>query len=192
MVPRYRFHMPSSPSDNELLQAARRSPERFAEIFDRYFAAIHSFAAHRIGRDGADDIAAETFVRAFAARDRVYTVDGSLRAWLYSIANNLVRDVYRRQLKGQAADIALQGEAIVAAGVTAAATESPDPDLVAALAQLRDEEQEVLALFAWGDLSYEEIAAATDVAVGTVRSRLSRARAQLRSALETVRPEGVA
>lgn len=184
--------MISSPSDNELLEAARRSPERFAEIFDRYFAAIHGFAAHRVGRDGADDIAAETFVRAFAALHRVYTVDGSLRAWLYSIANNLVRDEYRRQRKGQAADIALQGEAIVAAGVTAAATDSPDPGLVAALAQLRDEEQEALALFAWGDLSYEEIAAATDVAVGTVRSRLSRARAQLRSALEPVRPEGVA
>jgi len=56
----------------------------------------------------------------------------------------------------------------------------PDPDLAAALASLRDEEREALLLLAWAELSYEEIATATGVAIGTVRSRLSRARAKPR------------
>ena len=60
----------------------------------------------------------------------------------------------------------------------------PDPDLAAALASLRDEEREALLLLAWAELSYEEIATATGVAVGTVRSRLSRARAHLIAVLE--------
>lgn len=61
--------------------------------------------------------------------------------------------------------------------------DDPDPELRAALATLRREELDTLLLHAWGELSYEEIAAATDTRVGTVRSRLSRARARMRQAL---------
>ncbi|RZL29747.1 MAG: hypothetical protein EOP35_25020, partial [Rubrivivax sp.] len=66
--------------------------------------------------------------------------------------------------------------------------QAPDPELLGAVRALRAEEQEVLLLHAWADLSYEEIAAATGVAIGTVRSRLSRARVQLRAALPEHRP----
>ena len=68
--------------------------------------------------------------------------------------------------------------------VAAAIADAPDPALVAALSTLRDDERDVLLLFAWAELSYEEIAAAMGTRVGTVRSRLSRARARLRRALE--------
>ena len=61
--------------------------------------------------------------------------------------------------------------------------ELPDPELARALAALRSEEREVLALYAWAELSYEEIATVTGVAVGTVRSRLARARARLAAEL---------
>ena len=61
--------------------------------------------------------------------------------------------------------------------------ELPDPQLALALAALRAEEREVLLLYAWAELSYEEIATVTGVAVGTVRSRLARARARLAAEL---------
>ena len=64
-----------------------------------------------------------------------------------------------------------------------AAGPDPDPRLHAALLALRDEEREALVLFAWAELTYEEIALATGAPIGTVRSRLSRARARLRDAL---------
>jgi RNA polymerase sigma factor (sigma-70 family) len=63
-----------------------------------------------------------------------------------------------------------------------------DPELASALARLRRDELDVLLLFAWAELSYDEIAAALGVPVGTVRSRLSRARARLRAELDTPTP----
>jgi RNA polymerase sigma factor (sigma-70 family) len=59
-----------------------------------------------------------------------------------------------------------------------------DPELLAALEGLRDVEREALLLLAWGELSYAEIAVVTGVAIGTVRSRLNRARTNLRAVLD--------
>lgn len=170
-------------TDDELLAAARRDPPAFGAIFDRHYAAIHRYATHRLDRTSADDITAETFIRALAAVEHAYTTDGSLRAWLYSIAGNLVRDEHRRRSRARNTDARLRNTA--GPGALDRSDDAPDPELLQAVRSLREEEQEVLVLFAWGDLSYEEIAATTGVAVGTVRSRLHRARTQLRVALST-------
>jgi len=176
-------------TDDELLTAARRDPPAFGAIFDRYYVAIHRFAAHRLDRTSADDVAAETFVRALAAVDRAYTTDGALRAWLYSIASNLIRDEHRRRSRARNTDDRLRDAA--GSDDPGRTDDAPDPELLRAVRALRDEEQEVLVLFAWGDLSYDEIAATTGVAVGTVRSRLHRARTQLRVSLSSTTTEPI-
>lgn len=176
-------------TDDELLSAARRDPSAFGPIFDRHYAAIHRYATHRLDRSSADDIAAETFIRALAAIDRAYTTDGALRAWLYSIAGNLIRDEHRRRSRTKTADGRIRDATDLAA--TDRSDDAPDPELLRAVRALRDEEQEVLVLFAWGDLSYDEIAATTGVAVGTVRSRLHRARTQLRAVLSATTTESI-
>jgi DNA-directed RNA polymerase specialized sigma24 family protein len=72
-------------------------PAEFGALFDRHAPAIFRFAAHRLGRQASEDVLAETFTRAFAARHRAYTVDGSLRARLYKIASNLIADELRQR-----------------------------------------------------------------------------------------------
>jgi RNA polymerase sigma factor (sigma-70 family) len=181
--------MTGRPTDDELLAAARRTPAAFGAIFDRYYVPIHRYAAHRLDRASADDIAAETFIRALRALDRARTTDGALRAWLYSIAGNLVRDEHRRRSRARNADARLRSTADHSTHDPE--DQAPDPELLRAVRSLREEEQEVLVLFAWGDLSYDEIAASTGVAVGTVRSRLHRARTQLRLSLSCTTKEPI-
>jgi RNA polymerase sigma-70 factor (ECF subfamily) len=146
----------------------------FQALFAAQHAAVYRYLAHRLGDEAAaEDLASETFLHAYRARERY--VEGSPRAWLFTIATNLLRDEARGRGVREAALARAPGERAAAPPDF----ELPDPELAAALATLRPEEREALVLYAWADLSYEEIARATGVAVGTVRSRLSRARAQL-------------
>jgi RNA polymerase sigma factor (sigma-70 family) len=96
---------------------------------------------------------------------------------LFAIATNLLRDEARGRRRRRAA-LARYANGTVATSIEIG-FEAPDPELTAALAGLRPVERETLLLFAWAEHSYEEIATATSVAVGTVRSRLARARAHL-------------
>jgi RNA polymerase sigma factor (sigma-70 family) len=170
------------PADGVLLEAAKTDRAAFGALFDRHAPAIYRFAAHRVGRGLAEDVLAETFTRAFAARHRAYTTEGSLRAWLYAIASNLIADELRRRERSSAAHERLRS--LTTAQFAPDAGVATDPELLAALEVLRQEEREALLLLAWGELSYAEIAVVTGVAIGTVRSRLNRARSQLRAVLD--------
>jgi RNA polymerase sigma-70 factor (ECF subfamily) len=151
----------------------------FHALFDAHFVPLHRYLAHRLGDPvAAEDLAAETFLRAYAARGSF--VAGSPRAWVFTIATNLLRDHARGAGRRAAAYARLAGRADAA---RAPEFELPDPELALALAALRGEEREVLLLHAWAELSYEEIATVTGVPVGTVRSRLARARARLTAQL---------
>jgi len=165
--------------DTEAIARSLGRPAAFELIFDRHFGAVHRYVSHRLGPDAADDLAAETFVRAFAARTRYVPLTADARAWLFAIATNLVRDEVRRRSR----DSGLNDRLSLQLAPPYATGPDPDPQLHAALLTLRDEEREALVLFAWADLTYEEIAHATGAPIGTVRSRLSRARARLRDAL---------
>jgi RNA polymerase sigma factor (sigma-70 family) len=159
----------------------------FGAVFDRHAPAIFRFAAHRLGRQAAEDVLADTFTRAFAARHRAHTVDGGLRAWLYKIASNLIADELRRRERSASAHKRLRANHALWSGVQFAFYEgvaATDPELLAALEGLRDVEREALLLLAWGELSYAEIAVVTGVAIGTVRSRLNRARSHVRAVLD--------
>lgn len=172
-------------SDAEIIVASQKDPVRFAEIFNRHYQEIQRYVDRRLGGDGADDIAAETFLIAFRRRAR-FDAEGSARPWLYGIATKLVgrhrRDELRRYRALARLDTgsALEGhEERVTSAVAAA-----DAGLGVALADLSRGDRDVLMLVALADLSYPEVAAALGIKYGTVCSRLSRARRQIRAALE--------
>ncbi|HEV7977615.1 RNA polymerase sigma factor [Amycolatopsis sp.] len=170
--------------DAEIITASLYDPERFAAVFDRHAPHIQRYLARRLGGQIADDLVAETFLIAFGKRGRYNPSYPNARPWLYGIATHLVGQHRREEVReyrlraalGPPVDQACHAEQ-VAAQVTAQAMNEL---LAAALASLAQGDRDVLVLIAWEDLSYEEVAAALGIPVGTVRSRLSRARKKVR------------
>lgn len=160
--------------------AIRRSladPHAFTAVFDRHFDAVHGYAQRRAGGDLADEIAAETFVRAFDLRERYDLDRPDARPWLLGIASNLLRRHWRTERRQLAAYHRAREPQ----------QSHVDPNLVDDVLDVLDSvperDREALLLLAWADLSYDEIAIALDVPLGTVRSRISRARHRLRQLL---------
>lgn len=170
-------------SDSDLIERSLDDGELFAEVFDRHVAAIHRYLSRRIGRSLADDLTAETFLVAFRQRGRYDTSHPDARPWLYGIATNLLRHEQRAEIR--------QYRAMARTGVDPVADGTEDEvvarivasDLhrrvAAALARLPARERSVLLLVTWEQFSYEEVARALDVPVGTVRSRLHSARKRI-------------
>jgi RNA polymerase sigma factor (sigma-70 family) len=182
----------ASPGDAAMMEASWHEPERFAEIFRRYFTEIHKYVTRRIGTDAADDIAAETFLAAFRRRESFDASRGAVRPWLYGIATNLIgvhrraeRRFYGALAKTPRTDVSDGHEDRVAAQVSAGLAGGV---LAAALARLPQGDRDVLLLIALADLSYQEVAQALDIPYGTVGSRMNRARKKLREALGGVDP----
>ncbi|MGW0203008.1 RNA polymerase sigma factor [Nonomuraea sp. NPDC003201] len=173
--------------DAELIRRSHDDPERFAGIFDRYLQQIHRYAARRLGTQAADDIAAETFLIAFRRRASYDPSHQLARPWLYGIATTLIarhrrgEERFLRALSRTGVDPLPEPMADAVVGRVAA--QDHDRRLAGALAGLSRGDRDVLLLVAWGDLSYEEVAEALGVPVGTVRSRLHRARKKTRAAL---------
>lgn len=166
------------PSDVDCVAQSLSEPKAFELIFDRHFRAVHTYLHRRTGRDLADDLAAETFALAFSRRASCLA-SGSVLPWLYGIATNLLhrhRRAERRQLlaysrSGVDAWASYEDDAVARVDGS-----SLDARLASALAAMRPRERDALLLYALADLSYEEIAFALDVPIGTVRTWLHRAR----------------
>ena len=77
-------------TDAEIIRRMHGGPEVFAMVFDRYYSAIHGYAARRLGRDLADDVAAEVFLFVLDQWQRYDTSQESARPWLFGIASNLI------------------------------------------------------------------------------------------------------
>lgn len=173
--------------DSDAISASTGAPAEFAAIFDRHFDAVHAYLQRRIGRDLADELSAQTFLVAFDNRTRYDASRPNARPWLLGIATNLLRHHHRRELRElrayarSAADPILDAFDGVDARIDAS---SMRRELVDALTCVSPDELDALLLFAWADLSYPEIGEALGIPIGTVRSRLSRARARIRAVLE--------
>ena len=165
---------------------------RFAALFDRHAAELLRYCFRRTAdAAAAEDLVSAVFLEAWRHRDRLES-DDHARAWLFGIATNLVRRQWRARRRHAAAlrrigavrDAAPPADEVLAGRDEMRAVR-------AAVAALPRREQDVLALCVWSGLSYEEAAGALGVPVGTVRSRLARARARLGRppAPLTVRPE---
>ncbi|MET7606904.1 sigma-70 family RNA polymerase sigma factor [Streptomyces avermitilis] len=170
--------------DAEVVAQSLEQPELFARLYDRYAPDIHRYAARRLGDGAADDITADTFLTAFRIRSRYDLTRTNARPWLYGIAGNLIGKQRRAEVRALKA-LARTGHDPVAASwvedtESRVAAQGP---LAGALAALPAGDRHVLLLVAWADLTYQEVAQALDIPVGTVRSRLNRARRKVRTAL---------
>lgn len=130
--------------------------------------------------DIADDLVQDTLVRAL--RSEKLFLGGDLRAWLYTILTNLNRN-RRRSLARQPAMMELHDTAADASG-----TEAEGRDISRALATLAEDQRAVLLLVVLEGLSYRDVADIQGVPIGTVMSRLARARAHVRAVIDGERP----
>jgi RNA polymerase sigma factor (sigma-70 family) len=168
-------------SDSEIVRESRERPAVFAEVYDRHAATVYRYAARRAGTEAAEDIMSEAFLVAFERRERFDTTYDSALPWLLGIATVLIR----KRRGSEARNL----RAIAASGPPETVTDDRDERLdaglrvkalAAAIRRMPARDRDALLLYAWGDLDYEGVALALDVPVGTVRSRLNRARRSLR------------
>lgn len=172
--------------DNDAIAASIAAPDEFGLIFDRHFDPVHGYVRKRVGESLADDLASQAFLIAFDRRAGYDQARSNARPWLLGIATNLIhgkRRQERRQLRAyRRAGAGTEANSLE--GVEARAdAERLRPQLAAVLAALPKGEADPLLLFAWAELSYEEIAEALELPIGTVKSRISRARRRVREQL---------
>ncbi|MER5794136.1 RNA polymerase sigma factor [Streptomyces sp. NPDC001980] len=175
-------------SDARVIARSRDEPERFAVLFDRHADAVHRYAARRLGPEAAEDLMAETFVTAFQRRHTYDLARADARPWLFGIATNLVgrqRRAEARRFKAlsRLPEPVEHEEPVADRAVARAGATGVRRELTAALGGLSARHRDVVLLVAWAGLDYEEAAEALGVPVGTIRSRLHRARSRLREAL---------
>ncbi|MFD9435230.1 RNA polymerase sigma factor [Streptomyces sp. NPDC060002] len=180
------------------MRARVRGGERaaFAELYELYAAAVYNHALRLTGDwSVAEEVMSETFLAAWRGRGAVEVEGGSLRPWLFGIATNKARNA-DRSLRRRLAFLARRAGAGAGAGGDEAVGDFAEDvagriddarrlaEVRRVLGRLRRHEREVIALCVWGGLGYAQAAEALGVPVGTVRSRLSRARARLREIVE--------
>jgi len=185
---------PHDAADEDLWRLAGEDPQAFGQLFERHARSVYAFCVWRTGDAAlAEDLTSTVFLEAWRKRSTVTLTGHSALPYLLGVANNVSRNAarslrrYRKALgrlpPGSHAQSA--EEDAVARGDAARGLEEARRALVV----LTEPEREVLVLVAWSGLSYDEAALALGVPVGTVRSRLSRARQKLQH--ELARPSAV-
>ena len=172
-------------NDNTVIARSVQDPVAFGEIFHRYAAVIHRYAARRAGDAVADDVTSETFLIAFQHRARFDPAREDARPWLFGIATNLIH----RHRIATARVLRAMEHAVCEPVITHDPDDALDAQLAVArlakrIRRLNAGDRDCLLLFAWAELSYDEIAEALHIPVGTVKSRLNRARRLIRTTPE--------
>ena len=168
-------------SDSDVIAASLDDPDRFGEMFDRYSRRVFGYVVRRVPREDAADLVGDVFVRAFRFRHKYDMDRPEALPWLIGIATNVIGEYLRKQKRRRR--IGLRSDRVLAEPVDDVAVRRSDaararPVLERILGALKPRDRSVLILFAVEGLSYQEISEALQIPVGTVRSRLHRARSQ--------------
>jgi RNA polymerase sigma factor (sigma-70 family) len=173
--------------DASLIRLSLKDPDHFKTIFERHGPALHRYLSKRARRSVVDDLVSETFISAFRSRHNYDFSYADARPWLFGIATNTVRHHQRSEVRrldhGIMAGSKMPEDDIANQVVSDIISKAEVERMRRALAQIDDRYSEVLMLIAGSELTYEEVARALDIPIGTVRSRMSRGRAQLRELL---------
>lgn len=178
---------PHEPTDAQQIDLSLAVPRAFASLFERHGTSVYRYLVKRVGPQNAEDLVGETFVTAFQSRARYDLRQPDARPWLFGIATNLSRHFWRSEERRRTRHVPGFGDDVTpdhGEEVTSCAFFASQEGAVArALAQLDDAHLDVLLLVAGPGFTYEEVATALGIPIGTVRSRMSRARQRLRELL---------
>ncbi|MFC9648405.1 MULTISPECIES: RNA polymerase sigma factor [unclassified Streptomyces] len=161
----------------------------FGQLFEDHAGIVYRYAMRVTGNWAtSEDVVSLTFLEAWRLREKVHAEGESLRPWLLGIATNVMRNIVRSARRHDLALARLpepEAEPDFADGVAARLADTEELAAArVALGGLRRAEREVFMLCVWEGLDHAAAAEALGVAVGTVRSRLSRARGRLRKLTE--------
>jgi RNA polymerase sigma factor (sigma-70 family) len=166
--------------DVELLTRSVEDPAAFAVLYERHGQRVRKYVARRVGGDAGEDLTAEVFLRAFRMREGYRPERDSALPWLFGVANHVIanhRRAEHRRLK------ALQRLAGIAPRLIEHEDRELGAELIAQLRRLSTDDRDAFLLIVWGELTYDEAAVAIGVPVGTVKSRVARARRTLAAAI---------
>jgi RNA polymerase sigma-70 factor (ECF subfamily) len=167
--------------DAEVIKASWSDPSRFGVVFERHYRAVFAYVVRTVGYQDGPDVTAEVFEQAFRSRRRYDTSYPSARGWLLGIAAHLVAGYHRNRGRRRLAPV--EDPVVDFADEVTNRVDAARSSVGDAMRVLRPFEREVVSLFVFGGLSYQEVADSLGVPVGTVRSRLSRAKRKLRNSL---------
>lgn len=173
-------------TDSSIIARSLDDPSVFGEVFIRHAPRIHRYVARRVGQAIADDIISETFLIAFERRRRYDLTYPNCTPWLFGIATNLISR--HRVHEARTLSFLERNSAHESTGdsehesIAQLDAQLEVSRLAGVLRKLKQRDRDVLLLFAWEDFSYEQISAALGIPIGTVRSRLNRARRIVRTA----------
>lgn len=166
------------------------SSAALAELFDRHADTIHTFCFRRTASwQAAEDATSTVFLELWRGRARAVTFQGSVLPWLYGIGRNVCRGLERSRrrhdlaLRRVPAEGAAPDDWLAEDVVRRVDSERQMTAVLDAIAALPSHERDVFELVVWAGASYDEAAASLGVPIGTVRSRLSRARQRLNVAI---------
>ncbi|MFD6329142.1 RNA polymerase sigma factor [Streptomyces niveus] len=172
--------------DDDLLVRSARDPAAFEPLVERHAHALHGYLTRRAPAV-ADDLLAEVWLQAYTSRTTFDATRGTARTWLFGVTRNVLSAHWRRSAPERSGAVGGDDHAVsdpwqaVDERLDAAAVA---PSIRRVLDQLPHAERELLLLVAWEQLTPTEAAAVIGIPAGTARSRLHRARARLREALE--------
>ena len=181
--------MPSG--DHELLEAWRGGDRKAgSELFDRHFHALRRFFRNKVSNETeADELMQRTFMGCVQGVAR-FRGEASFRTWLFGVARNVLREWIRERVRSPV-DFGSQSLADLGAGPsTALAKQREQRALLEALRHIPLESQVVLELYFWEQLQAKELALILEMPVGTVRSRIRKAKDELRVALDALARRG--
>lgn len=183
----------TGPTDEELWLRAASDPSAFGTLFERHADSVYNHCFRRCGSwSAAEDLSSAVFLEAWRRRRDVRLAGDSILPWLLAVANNVSRH-QERTLRRHRRLLAKLPTAVLEPDPADELVERLDDErrmqsILRVFGELKRHEQDVLALCAWGSLDYAAAAVALNVPVGTVRSRLSRARAHLNDLLTAAGP----
>ena len=182
-------------SDEDLwASSAQGRTDAFGQLFDRHVDSVYRYCFRRTGSwSDAEELTSITFLEAWRTRGKAHLQDGSLRPWLLGVATNVDRN-RRRAARRYSGVLSRLPHPEVVPDIADASVAKIDAEAIAKrvlveLNRLPDRDRDVAILCLGQGLTYAEAAAALKIPVGTVRSRLNRARSRLSaSVLDEVGP----